>query len=173
MTMSSPIGSPAAGLRGAPLDGRLLPTLPTAYGASLLSLRPHSGACADRLASPALPMTEARTSARRPRRPRRARIARRSSGECQGGCGVQAASLRPLPTRRGAAVGAAAGLPRCGLRHRVLSTSPTPPAAAALEALLSSPVLGVRLMTALQVLQVPPGPPGLAPQPLTDQRIAP
>ena len=29
--------------------------------------------------------TAARTSARRPRRPRRARIARRSSGECQGG----------------------------------------------------------------------------------------
>ena len=59
----------------------------------------------------------------------RARIARRSSGECQGGCGVQAASLRPPPTRRGAAVGAAAGLLRCGLHHRVLSTSPTPPAA--------------------------------------------
>ena len=38
-------------------------------------------------------------------------------------------SLRPPPTRRGAAVGAAAELLRCGLRHRVLSTSPTPPAA--------------------------------------------
>ena len=128
-TTSSPIGPPAAGLRGAPLDGRLLPTLPTASSASLLSLRPPPGACADRLASPALPTTAARTSARRPRRPRRARIARRSSGECQGGCGVQAASLRPPPTRRGAAVGAAAGLLRCGLHHRVLTASPTPPAA--------------------------------------------
>jgi len=29
-TTSSPIGPPAAGLRGAPLDGRLLTTLPTA-----------------------------------------------------------------------------------------------------------------------------------------------
>ena len=84
-TTSSPIGPPTAGLRSAPLDGRLLPTLPTASAVSLLSLRPHPGACADLLASPALPMTAARTSARRPRRPRRARIARRSSGECQGG----------------------------------------------------------------------------------------
>ena len=84
-TTRSPIGPPTAGLRSAPLDGRLLPTLPTASAVSLLSLRPHPGACADRLASPALPMTAARTSARRPRRPRRARIARRSSGECQGG----------------------------------------------------------------------------------------
>ena len=51
-TMSSPVGSPAAGSRGAPLDGRLLPTLSTASSASLLSLRPPPGACADRLASP-------------------------------------------------------------------------------------------------------------------------
>ena len=84
-TTRSPIGPPTAGLRSAPLDGMLLPILPTASALSLLSLRPHPGACADLLASPALPMTAARTSARGPRRPRRARIARRSSGECQGG----------------------------------------------------------------------------------------
>ena len=84
-TTCSRTGPPTAGLCGAPLDGRLLLTLPTASAVSLLSLRPHPGACADLLASPALPMTAARTSARRPRRPRRARIARRSSGECQGG----------------------------------------------------------------------------------------
>ena len=84
-TTCSRTGPPTAGLCGAPLDGRLLLTLPTASAVSLLSLRPHPGACADLLDSPALPMTAARASARRPRRPRRARIARRSSGECQGG----------------------------------------------------------------------------------------
>ena len=44
-----------------------------------------SGAGAGRLASPVLSTPATRVSARRPRRPRRARIARRSSGECQGG----------------------------------------------------------------------------------------
>ena len=87
MTMSSPIGSPAAGLRGAPLDGRLLPTLPTVSSTSLLLLQPSPGAGADRLASPALP------TPRRPRRLRRARVARCSSGACSAGCAAQPDSL--------------------------------------------------------------------------------
>ena len=44
------IGSPAAGLRGALLDGRLLPTLSTVSFTSLLSLQPPAGAGAGRLA---------------------------------------------------------------------------------------------------------------------------
>ena len=55
MTTSSPIGSPAAGLRGALLDGRLLSNLSTVSFTSLLSLQPPAGAGAGRLASPALP----------------------------------------------------------------------------------------------------------------------
>ena len=49
------IGSPAAGLRGALLDGRLLSNLSTVSFTSLLSLQPPTGAGAGRLASPALP----------------------------------------------------------------------------------------------------------------------
>jgi len=117
---SSPVGSPAAGLRGAPLDGRLLPTLPTASSASLLSLRPPPGACADRLASPALPTPTTRASARRPRRLRRARVARCSSGACSAGCAAQPDSLRAPLIRRGAAGGDAAAQLRCERHHRVL-----------------------------------------------------
>ena len=94
MSTSSPIGSPAAGLRGAPLDGRLLPTLSTVSSASLLSLQPPPGAGAGRLASPALPTLTTRASARRPRRLRRARVARRSSGACSAGCAAQPDSLK-------------------------------------------------------------------------------
>ena len=120
MTMSSPIGSPAAGLRGAPLDGRLLTTLSTVSSASLLSLQPPPGAGAGRLASPALPTPTTRASARRPRRLRRARVARRSSGACSAGCAAQPDSLRAPLMRRGAAGGAAAA-------HAALWASPTCP----------------------------------------------
>ena len=64
MTTSSPIGSPAAGLRGALLDGRLLSNLSTVSLTSLLSLQPPTGAGAGRLASPALPMVAFRAKAR-------------------------------------------------------------------------------------------------------------
>ena len=72
-TTSSPIGPPAAapGLRGAPLDGRLLPTLPTASSASLLSLQPPPGSAPAASLRPALPTPATRASARGPRRPRR------------------------------------------------------------------------------------------------------
>jgi len=65
MPTSSPVGSPAAGLRGAPLDGGLLTTLSTVSSASLLSLQPPPGAGAGRLASPALPTPTTCASARR------------------------------------------------------------------------------------------------------------
>ena len=120
MTMSSPIGSPAAGLRGAPLDGRLLPTLPTVSSTSLLLLQPSPGAGADRLASPALPTPTTHASARRPRRLRRARVARCSSGACSAGCAAQPDSLRAPLMRRGAAGGAAAA-------HAALWASPSCP----------------------------------------------
>jgi len=55
MTTSYPIGSPAAGLRGVLLDGRLLSNLSTVSFTSLLSLQPPAGAGAGRLASPVLP----------------------------------------------------------------------------------------------------------------------
>ena len=42
-TMTTPIGSPAAGLRGALLDGRLLSNLSTVSFTSLLSLQPQRG----------------------------------------------------------------------------------------------------------------------------------
>ena len=107
-TTSSPIGPPAAGLRGALLDGRLLPTLSTVSFDSLLSLQPLPGAGAGRLASPALPTPTTRASARRPRRLRRASLARRSLGGCSAGCAAQPDSLRAPLMRRGAAGGAAA-----------------------------------------------------------------
>ena len=120
MPTSSPVGSPAAGLRGAPLDGGLLTTLSTVSSASLLSLQPPPGAGAGRLASPALPTPTTRASARRPRRLRRARGARRSSGACSAGCAAQPDSLRAPLIRRGAAVGAATA-------HAALCASPSCP----------------------------------------------
>ena len=65
MPTSSPVGSPAAGLRGATLDGGLLTTLSTVSSASLLSLQPPPEAGAGRLASPALPTPTTCASARR------------------------------------------------------------------------------------------------------------
>ena len=44
MTTSSPLGAPAAGLRGALLDGRLVSNLSTVSSTSLLSLQPPAGA---------------------------------------------------------------------------------------------------------------------------------
>ena len=120
MTTISPIGSPAAGLRGALLDGRLLSNLSTVSFTSLLSLQPPAGAGAGRLASPALPTPTTRASARRPRRLRRARGARRSSGACSAGCAAQPDSLRAPLMRRGAAGGAAAA-------HAALWASPSCP----------------------------------------------
>ena len=114
------IGSPAAGLRGALLDGRLLSNLSTVSFTSLLSLQPPAGASAGRLASPALHTPTTRASARRPRRLRRARVARRSSGACSAGCAAQPDSLRAPLMRRGAAGGAAAA-------HAALRASPSCP----------------------------------------------
>ena len=114
------IGSPAAGLRGALLDGRLLSNLSTVSFTSLLSLQPPAGAGAGRLASPALPTPTTRASARRPRSLRRARGARRSSGACSAGCAAQPDSLRAPLMRRGAAGGAAAA-------HAALWASPSCP----------------------------------------------
>ena len=114
------IGSPAAGLRGALLDGRLLSNLSTVSFTSLLSLHPPAGAGAGRLASPALPTPATRASARRPRRLRRARGARRSSGACSAGCAAQPDSLRAPLMRHGAAGGDAAA-------HAALRASPSCP----------------------------------------------
>ena len=123
MPTSSTIGPPAAGLRSAPLDGRLLPTLPTVSSTSLLLLQPSPGAGADRLASPALP------TPRRPRRLRRARVARCSSGACSAGCAAQPDSLRTLLMRRGAAGGTAAAHAALWASPSCLAASPTPLAA--------------------------------------------
>ena len=73
-----------------------------------------------RLASPALPTTSTRASARRPRRLRWARGARLSSGACSAGCAVQPGSLRAPLMRRGAAGGDAAA-------HAALRASPSCP----------------------------------------------
>ena len=113
-TTSSPIGPPTAGLRSAPLDGRMLSNLSTVSFTSLLS-----GTGAGRLASPALPTPTTRASARRPRRLRQARGARRSSGACSAGCAEQTDSLRAPLMRRGAAGGTAA--------HAALWASPSCP----------------------------------------------
>ena len=120
MTTSSPLGAPAAGLRGALLDGRLVSNLSTVSSTSLLSLQPPAGAGAGGLASPALPTTTTRASARRPRRLRWARGARLSSGACSAGCAVQPGSLRAPLMRRGAAGGDAAA-------HAALRASPSCP----------------------------------------------
>ena len=93
-----------------------------------------------RLASPALPPTSTRASARRPRRLRWARGARLSSGACSAGCAAQSLTHSE---RRWCGVGPpAALLPRtlrCGRHHRVLAASPMP--LAALAAALPFPAI--------------------------------